>query len=54
MIITLGAKCEANTFDGERCIYGALTLEIRNILRDHKVITSKLLQRNDYDEFLRK
>lgn len=50
-----GARCEANTFDGERCVYGALTSEIRNILlKDYLVISSKIIQRNDFDEFLRK
>ena len=24
-----GAICDANTFDGERCVYGALTNEIK-------------------------
>ena len=24
-----GAMCDANTFDGERCVYGALTNQIR-------------------------
>ena len=24
-----GAQCDANTFDGERCVYGALTNDIR-------------------------
>ena len=35
-------------------MYGALTDEIRNILvRDYKVINRKVVQRRDYDEFLR-
>jgi hypothetical protein len=55
LVRPLGARCEANTFDGERCVYGSLTPEIRNILvKDYVVITSKIIQRNDYDEFLRK
>ena len=50
-----GAICDASTFDGERCVFGALTDEIRNILlRDYKVISRKVAQRRDYDEFLRK
>ena len=50
-----GARCDANTFDGERCIYGALTPEIKNILlKDYLVISSKVIQRNDFDEFFRK
>ncbi|CAG2179848.1 unnamed protein product, partial [Oppiella nova] len=31
-LLKSGARCEANTFDGERCVYGSLTPEIRNIL----------------------
>ncbi|XP_013400284.1 ankyrin repeat and BTB/POZ domain-containing protein 1 [Lingula anatina] len=49
-----GAKCEAHTFDGERCLYGALTDEIRNLLKKYKVISSKTIRRHEYDEFLRK
>ncbi|XP_003740768.1 ankyrin repeat and BTB/POZ domain-containing protein 1 [Galendromus occidentalis] len=53
-LLANGAKCEANTFDGERCIYGALTDEIRNLLRSFKVVTSRIMRRHTYDEFLRK
>jgi len=49
-----GARCEAQTFDGERILYGALTNEIRNKLRTYKVTTSRLVARDDYEEFLRK
>ncbi|XP_022669033.1 ankyrin repeat and BTB/POZ domain-containing protein 1-like isoform X3 [Varroa jacobsoni] len=49
-----GARCEANTFDGERCIYGALTDDIRNLLRSAKMVTSRIMRRHTYDEFLRK
>ncbi|GBB91666.1 hypothetical protein RclHR1_19000004 [Rhizophagus clarus] len=31
-----GARCERNTFEGERCIYGALTTEIRQLLSSYK------------------
>ncbi|POG80682.1 hypothetical protein GLOIN_2v1514796, partial [Rhizophagus irregularis DAOM 181602=DAOM 197198] len=31
-----GARCERNTFEGERCIYGALTLKIRQLLSSYK------------------
>ena len=44
-----GARCEHNTFDGERCQYGALTDQIRNVLRNFKVVTSKL---DEYELFL--
>ncbi|XP_076469134.1 ankyrin repeat and BTB/POZ domain-containing protein 1-like [Babylonia areolata] len=49
-----GAKCEANTFDGERCVYGALTDDIRNLLRSYKAISNRLMRRDGFDEFLRK
>ncbi|KAI9555576.1 hypothetical protein GHT06_018091 [Daphnia sinensis] len=49
-----GARCEAQTFDGERILYGALTNEIRNKLRNYKVISSSVVVRDEYEEFLRK
>ncbi|KAL5598955.1 hypothetical protein BROUX41_003726 [Berkeleyomyces rouxiae] len=32
LLLDYGALAERNTFQGERCIYGALTLDIRNLL----------------------
>ncbi|KKA26428.1 hypothetical protein TD95_000117 [Thielaviopsis punctulata] len=32
LLLDYGALAERNTFQGERCIYGALTLQIRNLL----------------------
>ena len=49
-----GAKCEANTFDGERCLYGSLTNSIRNMIRDYKQVTASTMRRDAYIEFLRK
>lgn len=49
-----GARCEANTFDGERCLYGALSDTIRRELRDYKQITSTRMQRDYYDDFLQR
>lgn len=49
-----GARCEANTFDGERCLYGALNPQIRNLLRTYKVITPQFMRRDSYEEFLRR
>ncbi|XP_046653588.1 ankyrin repeat and BTB/POZ domain-containing protein 1-like isoform X1 [Daphnia pulicaria] len=49
-----GALCEAQTFDGERILYGALTNEIRNKLRNYKVLSSRVVVRDEYEEFLRK
>lgn len=49
-----GARCVANTFDGERCLYASLNVGIRNLLRDHKVVTSNTMRRDGYDQFLRR
>ncbi|XP_072928113.1 ankyrin repeat and BTB/POZ domain-containing protein 1 isoform X4 [Hemitrygon akajei] len=49
-----GAKCEINTFDGERCLYGALNDSIRRLLKDYKQITAKCMQRDYYDDFLQR
>uniref|UniRef100_A0AAY4BCE9 BTB domain-containing protein n=1 Tax=Denticeps clupeoides TaxID=299321 RepID=A0AAY4BCE9_9TELE len=46
------AVCEANTFDGERCLYGALSDAIRRLLKEYKRITAKAMQRDYYDHFL--
>lgn len=53
-LLESGARCEANTFDGERCVYGALDDVIRQILLNYKVVTSHTMRRNLYDEFLRR
>ncbi|XP_064632554.1 ankyrin repeat and BTB/POZ domain-containing protein 1-like [Lineus longissimus] len=53
-LLEKGAKCEPNTFDGERCIYGALTDKIRNTLKNFKVLPTNTKQRGLYQEFLRK
>lgn len=49
-----GAKCEANTFDGERCLYGALSDAIRRLLKEYKQITAKCMRRDYYDVFLQR
>ncbi|KAL1270328.1 hypothetical protein QQF64_032617 [Cirrhinus molitorella] len=51
-LLANGAKCEANTFDGERCLYGALSDPIRRLLKEYKRITAKAMQRDYYDQFL--
>ncbi|CAL1541800.1 unnamed protein product [Lymnaea stagnalis] len=53
-LLDKGAKCEANTFDGERCLYGALTDDIRNLLKSYHVISSRTIRRDLYEEFLRR
>lgn len=49
-----GARCDASTFDGERCIYGALNDEIRKTLQKYSVITSRVKRREQFQEFLRR
>ena len=49
-----GARCDASTFDGERCIYGALTDQIRKMLIDFNVITARVKRREPFHEFLRR
>lgn len=49
-----GARCEASTFDGERCIYGALTDQIRKMLVNFNVITARVKRREPFHEFLRR
>ncbi|KAL4225798.1 Ankyrin repeat and BTB/POZ domain-containing protein 1 [Mactra antiquata] len=49
-----GARCEANTFDGERCLYGALTDSIKKLLLSYNMVSSKVMRRDLYDEFLRR
>ena len=53
-LIGVGARCEANTFDGERCLYGALTDDIRRILTHHNLVSTHMIRREAYDEFLRR
>lgn len=50
----IGARCEANTFDGERCLYGALSDPIRRALRDYKQVTASCRRRDYYDDFLQR
>lgn len=49
-----GVRCEANTFDGERCLYGALTDKIKKLLLSYNMVSSKVMRRDLYEEFLRR
>ncbi|XP_037539989.1 ankyrin repeat and BTB/POZ domain-containing protein 1 [Nematolebias whitei] len=51
-LLASGAKCEANTFDGERCVYGSLNDSIRRLLKDYKCVSVVAMQKNDFDYFL--
>ena len=52
--VTVGARCEPNTFDGERCLYGALTDKIKKLLQSYNMVSSKVMRRDLYEEFLRR
>ncbi|XP_034028559.1 ankyrin repeat and BTB/POZ domain-containing protein 1 [Thalassophryne amazonica] len=51
-LLASGAKCEANTFDGERCMYGSLTDSVRRLLKDYKCVSARAMQREDFSYFL--
>ncbi|XP_061053343.1 ankyrin repeat and BTB/POZ domain-containing protein 1 isoform X1 [Eubalaena glacialis] len=51
-LLSPGARCEANTFDGERCLYGAQSDAIRRALRDYKQVTASYRRRDCYCGFL--
>lgn len=53
-LLAHGARCEENTFDGERCIYGALTSEIKCLLYKSKIASMNTWKRDDFDEFCEK
>ena len=54
LLLISGARCEAKTFDGERCLYGALTDEIRDILKNYKAVKVGKGRRDLYQEFLQR
>nr|XP_057906715.1 ankyrin repeat and BTB/POZ domain-containing protein 1 isoform X1 [Doryrhamphus excisus] len=51
-LLASGAKCEANTFDGERCLYGSLNDSIRRVLKEYKCVSVRAMQRDDFNFFL--
>uniref|UniRef100_A0A3Q4HUJ7 Ankyrin repeat and BTB/POZ domain-containing protein 1 n=1 Tax=Neolamprologus brichardi TaxID=32507 RepID=A0A3Q4HUJ7_NEOBR len=51
-LLASGAKCEANTFDGERCMYGSLSDSVRRLLKDYKCVSIRAMQREDFNYFL--
>ncbi|KAI8848450.1 hypothetical protein BC829DRAFT_490047 [Chytridium lagenaria] len=36
-LLSVGAKCDPTTFEGERCFYGALNNEMRNLLKSYQL-----------------
>lgn len=51
-LLASGAKCEANTFDAERCMYGSLSDSIRRLLKEYKCVSVGAMQRDDFNYFL--
>ncbi|XP_057686187.1 ankyrin repeat and BTB/POZ domain-containing protein 1 isoform X2 [Corythoichthys intestinalis] len=51
-LLASGAKCEANTFDGERCLYGSLNDSIRRLLKEYKCVSVRAMKRDDFNYFL--
>ncbi|KAI8051037.1 hypothetical protein BDF22DRAFT_694487 [Syncephalis plumigaleata] len=39
-LLESGATCDPHTFQGERCLYGALTDKVRQLLREHRLSKS--------------
>lgn len=51
-LLQSGSRCAENTFDGERCLYGALTDEIRTLVRNWKQVNQAGLKRNRHYELM--
>ncbi|ORY53221.1 hypothetical protein BCR33DRAFT_711555 [Rhizoclosmatium globosum] len=52
-LLASGAQCDPNTFEGERCYYGALNNKIRTLLRNNR-FTKAIDADADYAIFLHK
>ena len=48
LLMQNGAKCSPSTFEGERCLYGALTNTIKEMLVDANQISSSLKLRDEF------
>jgi len=49
-----GSRCEANTFDGERCLYAAHNDNIKKTLIKYKQVSAHVMRRDSFSEFLRR
>ncbi|KAK0398183.1 hypothetical protein QR680_002460 [Steinernema hermaphroditum] len=54
LLLQSGASCNADTYDGERCLHGALTLDIRKMLKTFQVCSKNVLGRTTYHLFMSK
>lgn len=54
LLMSHGAKCSPATFEGERCLYGALTNEIKDLLVDASQISAHLMLRDEFSEHMRR
>ena len=48
------SKCAPSTFEGERCLYGALTNDIKDLLVAASQINSNLMSRDEFSEHMRR
>uniref|UniRef100_A0A1I7YZ67 BTB domain-containing protein n=1 Tax=Steinernema glaseri TaxID=37863 RepID=A0A1I7YZ67_9BILA len=54
LLLESGASCNADTYDGERCLHGALTIEIRNLLKKFQICAKNVRSRTTYHQFMSK
>ena len=54
ILLNNGAKCAPSTFEGERCLYGALTNDIKDLLVAASQINSNLMSRDEFSEHMRR
>ncbi|TNN42718.1 Ankyrin repeat and BTB/POZ domain-containing protein 1 [Liparis tanakae] len=52
-LLANGAKGEANTVNGERCMYGSLNESVCRLLKDYKCISARAMRRGDFKYFMR-
>lgn len=52
-LLANGAKGEANTVNGERCMYGSLNESVCRLLKDYKCISARAMRRGDFRYFMR-
>lgn len=53
LLLANGAKCEPETFTGERCYYGALNDSIRSLLKAHNATDFSVAATHPFSRFIR-